>query len=105
MKISSDNSIRHYDNITYKSRIRNMGSGLAAGKVNRDQVVFESGILQAADKKTAAEAAHRVILEVRTATPQEKIDSLKQQVKEGTYRPDAEEIVSRMLLEKGRVAE
>lgn len=105
MKISTENRIRHFENMTYKAKIKNMGAGLTSTSVNRDQVVFESGIAQASEKQIAAEAAHRVILEVRTPTPHDKIESLKQQVKDGTYRPNPEEIASRMLLEKGRVTE
>ena len=51
----------------------------------------------------AGEAAHKVIQEVRSATTQDKIENLKQQVADGTYRPDAERIAARILLEKGTV--
>jgi len=51
----------------------------------------------------AGEAAHKVIQEVRSSTTQDKIENLKQQVADGTYRPDAEKITARILLEKGIV--
>ena len=86
MKISTENNIRRFDKPTYKVRTQGMDG---------------SGTPQLEEKKIAAEAASRVSREVRTPTSQERIESLKQQVREGTYRPDPEEIVSRMLLEKG----
>ncbi len=105
MKISAENRIRRFDSMTYPSRTQGTQSATAAGRVNRDQIILDAGGITAADKNTAAEAAHKVMLEVRTATPQEKIESLKQQVRDGSYQPDAERIVSCMLLEGGYVAE
>ncbi|MCI8711727.1 MAG: flagellar biosynthesis anti-sigma factor FlgM [Ruminococcus sp.] len=101
MKISTENNIRRFDKPTYKVRIQGMDAGLASVRRNCDQIIIGSGTPQMEEKKIAAEAASRVSREVRTPTSQERIESLKQQVREGTYRPDPEEIVSRMLLEKG----
>ena len=77
---------------------------MEAGKTgqNRDQVFIGSDASQS-DKMIAGEAVHKVIQEVRSATTQDKIENLKQQVSDGTYRPDAERIAARILLEKGTV--
>ncbi len=102
MKISIDKRIKPYDSLSYKSKF--IARGNEAGKINqnRDQVFIGSDALQS-DKMIAGEAVHKVIQEVRSMTPRDKIENLKQQVAEGTYRPDAEKIAARILLEKGIV--
>lgn len=101
MKISTDNNIRRFDKLAYKVKNQGMDAGFMSVKRNCDQIIIGSGTPQMEEKRIAAEAASKVSREVRTSTSQEKIEGLKQQVREGTYRPDPEEIVSRMLLEKG----
>lgn len=100
MKISIEN-IRHYDNMSYKSKVSNKEADAAAVKPKQDQVFIGSSSPQIEDKKIAEELAHNVIQDVRQATPQDKIESLKRQVAEGTYRPDVDMIASRILLGKG----
>lgn len=102
MKIDINKRIHHYDSLSYKSKFA--AKEMEAGKTcqNRDQVFIGSDASQS-DKMIAGEAAHKVIQEVRSTTSQDKIENLKQQVADGTYRPDAEKIAARMLLEKGIV--
>lgn len=102
MKIDINKSIHRYDSLSYKSKPA--AKDVEAGKTrqNRDRVFIGSDALQS-DKMIAGEAVHRAIQEVRSATSQDKIENLKQQVAAGTYRPDAEKIAARMLLEKGIV--
>lgn len=99
MKIGREGNIRFYDGMTYKSRSVGKGTGAVKGQRNRDQIFFGADALQS-DKMIAGEAAHKVIQEVRSVTPQEKIESLKQQVADGTYQPEADRIATRMLLGK-----
>lgn len=99
MKIGGEGSIRFYDGMTYKSKSISKGTGTVKGSRNRDQIFIGADALQS-DKMIAGEAAHKVIQEVRSATPQEKIEQLKQQVADGTYQPDADKIATRMLLGK-----
>lgn len=99
MKIAGDGSIRFYDGMTYKSKSIGRGTKTVRGQANCDQVFIGADTLQS-DKKIAGEAAHKVIQEVRSATSQEKIERLKQQVADGTYQPEAEKIAARMLLGK-----
>lgn len=102
MKIAVNKRINPYDGLAYKSKLASRG--VESGKIcqNRDQVFIGTDALQS-DKVIAGEAAHKVIQEVRSATSQDKIESLKQQVADGTYHPDAEKIAARILLEKGIV--
>ncbi len=99
MKIAGDGSIRFYDGMTYKSKSIGKGYKADRGQMNRDQVFIGADTLQS-DKKIAGEAAHKVIQEVRSATPHEKIERLKQQVADGTYQPETDKIAARMLLGK-----
>lgn len=99
MKIAGEGSIRFYESMTYKSKSVGKGTGAVRGQRNCDQIFIGADALQS-DKMIAGEAAHKVIQEVRSATPQEKIEQLKQQVADGTYQPDADKIVTRMLLGK-----
>ena len=102
MKIDINKRIHHSDSLSYKSKLA--ARGMEAGRTcqNRDQVFIGSDASQS-DKMIAGEAVHKVIQEVRSATTQDKIESLKQQVEDGTYRPDSERIAARILLEKGIV--
>ena len=102
MKIDINKRIHPYDGLSYKSKLA--VKGMEEGKASRncDQVFIGSDASQR-DKLLAGEAAHKVIQEVRRATPQDKIESLKRQVADGTYHPDAEKIAARILLEKGIV--
>lgn len=99
MKIAGEGGVRFYDGMTYRSKSIGRGNRTARGQMNRDQVFIGADTLQS-DKKIAGEAAHKVIQEVRSATPQEKIERLKQQVAEGTYQPEADRIAAHMLLGK-----
>lgn len=99
MKIAGDGRVRFYDGMTYKSKSIGKGGKTSKGQRNCDQVFIGADRLQS-DKMIAGEAAHKVIQEVRSATPEEKIETLKQQVADGTYQPEAEKIVARMLLGK-----
>lgn len=99
MKIGRESGIRFYDGMTYRSKSAGKGADVVKGQRNRDQVFIGADALQS-DKMIAGEAAHKVIQEVRSATPQEKIENLKQQVANGTYQPDADKIATRMLLGK-----
>lgn len=102
MKIDINKRIHPYDGLSYKAKLA--AKCMEAGKTSRncDQIFIGSDASQS-DKMLAGEAAHKVIQEVRSATPQDKIESLKRQVEDGTYRPDAEKIAARILLEKGIV--
>lgn len=104
MKIFNENRIHHFDNMAYKSKsVSKSTEGTA--KLNRDSIFIGSSKLSQADKLIAGEAAHRVTQEVRTPTFPGKIEQLKQQVADGTYRPDAEKIAARILLEKGNAVD
>lgn len=102
MKIAINKRINPYDSLSYKSKFT--AKGIEAGKTrqNCDQVFIGSDASQS-DKMIAGEAAHKVIQEVRSVTPQDKIENLKQQVADGTYFPDAEKIAACILLERGTV--
>lgn len=101
MKIAINNKrIHHYDSLAYKSKLSVKETEVGKAGQNRDRIFIGSDASQS-DKMIAGEAAHKVIQEVRSATPQDKIESLKQQVADGTYHPDAEKIAARILLEKG----
>lgn len=102
MKITINKRIHQYDSLSYKSKLAAQGMKTGKACQNRDRVFIGSDASQS-DKMIAGEAAHKVIQEVRSATSQDKIESLKQQVADGTYRPDAEKITARILLEKGIV--
>ncbi len=103
MKIAINNKrVHHYDSLSYKSKLAAREMGAEKAGQNRDRVFIGSDASQS-DKLIAGEAAHKVIQEVRRQTPQDKIESLKQQVADGTYHPDAEKIAARILLEKGIV--
>ncbi len=101
MKITIDNNVRRYDNMSYKATIRNKDTGIAAAERDRDHVIIDSSASRIKEKQIMAEAAGSVICEVRTPTSQEKIENLKRQVAEGTYQPDAERIAACILLEGG----
>ncbi len=105
MKIAVDSAIRRYDNMAFKPKTRDTASSDAAAGKNIDRVIVGSDWFSAAEKRIAGEATQSVVTDVRAVTAPEKLESLKQQVQDGTYRPDADQIAARMLLWKGYIAE
>ncbi|MCI8453621.1 MAG: flagellar biosynthesis anti-sigma factor FlgM [Lachnospiraceae bacterium] len=97
MKITIENKVRCYENMPYKSKNRGTGiDAVDAGK-NRDSIFIASSISEFKEKQIVGEAVGRVMTDIRSSTPQEKIEALKQQIAEGTYQPDPEQIAACML--------
>ncbi len=100
MKISTGNNIHQYDSKIYRANKADAGVDEAVFRKKRDQILIDSGDRPIEEKRLVGELAYRVIKDVRTPTSQEKLESLRQQVHEGTYQIDVDKIVSRMLLER-----
>ncbi len=101
MSISIEGNVRCFENMQYRSKVKGKKAGVAAADINRDHVFIGSGALQVKEKSFAEEAVGNVLLDIRRTTSQDKIETLKQQVADGTYHPDAEQIAACMLLERG----
>lgn len=101
MKISVEKSIQRFENMNYKSSNVSKGVHSSQTGMNLDQLIIGSSSSQIEEKKFVGEMSSQVMLSVRSATSQDKINMIKQQVQDGTYRTDAEMIASRILLEKG----
>ena len=70
-------------------------------KNNYDEITIRSASLEAMDSKFAATLKDTLMKEVKQPSPQEKLDSLKQRIGDGTYQVDANKIAERNLLYKG----
>ncbi|EXG83348.1 negative regulator of flagellin synthesis (anti-sigma28 factor) [Clostridium sp. ASBs410] len=70
-------------------------------KNNYDEITIRSASLEAMDSKFAATLKDTLMKELKQPSSQEKLDSLKQRIGDGTYQVDANKIAERILLYKG----
>ncbi|MCI8512582.1 MAG: flagellar biosynthesis anti-sigma factor FlgM [Lachnospiraceae bacterium] len=105
MKITMEKQVRCYENMPYKSKNRGIGiDAVDAGK-NRDSIFIASSISEFKEKQIVGEAVGRVMTDIRSSTPRDKIEALKRQIAEGTYQPDPEQIAACMLAGRRPVAD
>ncbi len=74
-------------------------SGINASESTKNN--YDEITLEAMDSKFAATLKDTLMKEVKQPSPQEKLDSLKQRIGDGTYQVDANKIAERILLYKG----
>ena len=102
MRISSN----YFNTLYNTSMIRQNQdqSGINASessKNNYDEITITSASLEAMDSKFAAALKNLLAKEVKQPSSEEKLDSLKQRINDGTYQVDANKIAERILLYKG----
>ena len=65
---------------------------------SQDRITIGAGSENMKEKAIIGNCAGKLISEVRMSKPEEKLEMLKQQVADGTYRPDAEKIAAKSML-------
>lgn len=78
------------------------GQGWCLSQVQKEEAParrFDSVMIsEAGGEKVALDLKSRLSREVRTATSTDMVSSLREQIRNGTYRPDPMEIARKMLL-------
>lgn len=102
MRISSN----YFNTLYNTSMIRQNQdpSGINASessKNNYDEITIRSASSEALDSKFAAALKNMLMKEVKQPLSEEKLDSLKQKISDGTYQVDANKIAERILAYKG----
>ena len=102
MRISSN----YFNTLYNTSQIRQNqdSTGVTAsesGKTNYDAITIRSVSQEEMDSKFASTMKNLVIKEVKQPASEEKLDTLKQRIADGTYQVDANRIAERILLYKG----
>ncbi|WP_077612077.1 flagellar biosynthesis anti-sigma factor FlgM [Clostridium sp. Marseille-P2415] len=72
-----------------------------SGKNNYDEITIRSASQEAQDSKFISTLKNILMKEVEQPASEEKLDSLKQRIENGTYQVDANKIADRILLYKG----
>lgn len=79
-------------------------SGIAASessKNNYDEITIRSASQEEKDSKFVSTLKNLLMKEVKQPVAEEKLDLLKQRIKDGTYQVDANKIAEKILLYKG----
>ncbi len=72
-----------------------------SAKTNYDEITIRSVSQETMDSKFVSVLKNVLMKEVEQPASEEKLDSLKQRIDDGTYQVDANKIAERILLYKG----
>ncbi|HCD44422.1 MAG TPA: hypothetical protein DEQ64_11935 [Lachnoclostridium sp.] len=72
-----------------------------SGKNNYDEITIRSAPQEAMDSKFISTLKNALMKEIKQTASEEKLDSLRQKIEDGTYQVDANKIAERILLYKG----
>jgi len=100
MKIQTNQFYNLQPNVTKQSQSSKSenSAGAMYQKRNFDELVIHSRPAQVTDESFAKDVSTEVSAEVKAASSDEKLESLKTQIEEGTYQIDVDAIVKKMLL-------
>jgi Anti-sigma-28 factor, FlgM. len=99
MKIQSNQYYNFQSNMTKRSNSsKNENTKSVCQKRNFDELVIHSRPVSVTDESFAADLSTEVSAQVRAVSSDEKLDSLKAQIENGTYQIDLDAIVKKMLL-------
>jgi flagellar biosynthesis anti-sigma factor FlgM len=72
-----------------------------SSKNNYDEITIRSAPQEEKDSKFVSTLKNLLMKEVKQPVAEEKLDLLKQRIKDGTYQVDANKIAEKILLYKG----
>lgn len=103
MKISLNNISTYHTELPPVAKTNAKGiSTEKAGRSNYDAIIIQSDSRQIAEKTFSSSLAQAIAGEVQnTQTSEEKIQDIKEQIANGTYRVQFDQIASRMLFHWG----
>ena len=97
MKIYTGKAIAQYESNNYRVKTDSK-KHTEDISVQQDRISIGSSPEKLKEKTIIGKAAATVTAEIRTAKSEDRLEMLKQKVADGTYRPDAERIASKILL-------
>ncbi|MBR5229704.1 MAG: flagellar biosynthesis anti-sigma factor FlgM [Firmicutes bacterium] len=97
MKIYTGKSIAQYESNNYRTKTDSIKK-TGEISVQQDRITIGSNPETLKEKTIIGKAAATVTAEIRTAKSEDRLELLRQQISEGTYRPDADRIAAKILL-------
>ena len=102
MKISLNKISQYHTELPPVAKATAKATGAEKANRNYDAIIIQSDSRQIAEKTFSSSLAQAVSGEVRNAeTSEEKVQNIKNQIKNGTYAIQFDQIASRMLLHWG----
>ncbi|MEY8356469.1 flagellar biosynthesis anti-sigma factor FlgM [Lachnospiraceae bacterium 54-53] len=102
MRISSNYFSTLYNTSMIRQNQDPAGTGLNESvKTSYDEVTIRSVSQEEMDSKFVSTLKNILMKEVKQPASEEKLDTLKQRIEDGTYQVDANKIAERILLYKG----
>lgn len=102
MKISLNNISNYHTELPPVAKAAAKTTNTEKANRNYDAIIIQSDSRQIAEKTFSSSLAQAVSGEVRNAeTSEEKVQNIKNQIKNGTYAIQFDQIASRMLLHWG----
>lgn len=97
MKIYTGTPIAQFESNNYRAKADLIKKTDETGFL-KDRITIGTSPEEIKEKAIIGQCAGKVLSEVRTNKSEERLEMLKQQVADGTYRPDAERIANKILL-------
>ena len=97
MKIYTAQSMPQFESSNYRTKTETIKKTSEPG-FSQDRITIGAGSENMQEKAIISRCTGKLINEVRMSRSEEKLEAIKQQVADGTYRPDAEKIASKIMM-------
>lgn len=101
MSISIDKILHRYTHAIPPVKTESKATAKSVSGKNFDEVMIHSNKRQIEEKKFAESLSKEALSQISQPVPESKLESLKNAVSEGLYHVDADQVASRILLQKG----
>lgn len=98
MKISTNNNINKYTNLHLHTKEHSSDPAVSNMTHNFDALTIQSNPRQIEERTFAGAVAKKISSEISRPVSDEKLQTLKSQIADGTYQTDSRAIAFRMLL-------
>lgn len=97
MKIYTTQSMPQFESSSYRTKTETIKKTSEPG-FSQDRITIGAGSENMQEKAIISRCTGKLINEVRMSRSEEKLEAIKQQVVDGTYRPDAEKIAAKIMM-------
>lgn len=97
MKIYTGKTISQFETNNYRVKTDSLKKSEDVS-FQQDRITIGASRIELKEKAIVSHCTDKLVKEVRMSKSEEQLERLKQQVADGTYRPDAEKIAAKILL-------